>query len=713
MQKHRSLFQVLIVSILFLGLNAWAGMQEQHTVPLPDDDPAHKVAASVPQSAPATAVKPQADTGAAPGSPGPAGFAGPGGMAPPDDGWKQSTKVSGVKMDFRSVISLKDITIKRGPLPVSLNEIASTEMVEGQQAVFQFRFTDSTGTPMTGLRMAAWLDQAQNEKSADDRACHAKIQSFLQMQLSARPEVDLNTYYLLALTEEPSILIIDPRVGFGSSKLYAIIDVPAPGADWVQSRSGDRIYVSMPSINKVAVIDSMNFRLIASVSAGGRPGRMLIQPDGKYLWVGTDSAEDRKQPGVTVMDTSTLEEAAHIATGNGHHEIAFDGSQNAYVTNRDDGTVSIINSARLAKLKDLSVGEGPVAIAYSERAKSIYVANQGDGKVAIISAETQTVTGTMAEQPGLAALMLTPDGRWGFVANREQDRVSLFDVSSNRFVQKYAVGKSPDSLSLTTAYVYVRSRQSEHVTLIPLSGVGSSSHTAEFPAGQNPPVAASLLASPIIPSLDGDSAFIANPADKRIYFYQEGMAAPMTSMEGYGKTPTAVMLLDRSIHETAPGIYSVGLRLPKPGLYDVPVFVDSPSMFHCFDFTIQVNPLLKKKALDTLSLSALNNNLQVKPGEPVQVQFRLTDPETGKPRGGIKDVNVTLLLSEGFRQQHLAAEDVGGGTYQFGFTPPQEGVYYAMVQVPSLKVRANQLPYIMIRAREPENSKTAPEEAPR
>ena len=76
------------------------------------------------------------------------------------------------------------------------------------------------------------------------------------MQLSARPDVDLNTYYVLALTKEPSILVIDPRVGFSTSKLYAAVDLAAPGADWVQSRNGERIFVTMPSVNQVAVVDA-------------------------------------------------------------------------------------------------------------------------------------------------------------------------------------------------------------------------------------------------------------------------------------------------------------------------------------------------------------------------------------------------------------------------------------------------------------------------
>jgi YVTN family beta-propeller protein len=683
----------ILSSTLFLlsGLTAWASMQ-QHTVPLPDDDPAHNVAAPEPkpQEAPATADR----AGAA---------------ALPDNGWKQSTKLSGVQVDFRGIASLKDVVIKHGPMPVSLNEITSSEMVEGQQAVMQFRFTDAAGTPMTGLRVAGWMDQAQGDKLADDATCHKKIQSFLQMRLSARPEVDLNTYYVLALTQEPSVLIIDPRVGFSSSKLYAVIDLAAPGADWVQTRSGDRIFITMPAVNQVAAIDAINFRLAANIKVAGKPGRIVVQPGGRYLWVSLDTTDDPAASGVAVIDTATFEVAARIPTGKGHHEIAFDENQSAYVTNYDDGTVSVINTQTLAKVKDLPAGNGPITLAYSPRSKSVYVAAQNDGKITIVSTENQNVMGTLTAKPGLTTLAVTPDGRWGFVANGKEHSVLQFDVASSKFVQQYPVGRSPDQLAFTNTYLYVRSRENERVSLITLADAGNNANVAEFPAGQNAPGALADLPAPAMAAaLGGDSVFVANPADKRIFYYQEGMAAPMLSLEGYGKTPKAVMVLDRSLHETEPGVYSVGLRLPKPGVYDIPMYVDSPAVSHCFEFTVRVNPLLKKQTQVAVDLHPLKNNLQVRPGETVQVQFRLTNSETDKPRDGVQDVEVTVLLAESLRQMHLTAEPLGDGIYQFTFTPPRQGVYYGIVQIPSLKVRPNQLPYLMVRATADEKSEVQP-----
>ena len=136
--------------------------------------------------------------------------------------------------------------------------------------------------------------------------------------------------------------------------------------------------------------------------------------------------------------------------------------------------------------------------------------------------------------------------------------------------------------------------------------------------------------------------------------------------------------------------------------------MDSPSLSHCFDFAIKTNPLLKKQTDLAVKMEPLKDHLQVRAGEPAQVTFRLTDPATQKPKDGLQDVGITVLLADGLRQLRFVADSVGDGVYQFTFTPPKEGVYYGMVQIPSLKIRANQLPYLMVRATEQQSSETKP-----
>lgn len=687
---------LFLVSLLLPPFTALAGNQ-QTSIPLPDDDPSSRASAAPEKRQPvhpAPAAKTLDDSS---------------GAALPYDAWKESATLSGIKVDFRIVPSLKDVMVKRGPVDVSLNEITSAEMVEGQQAVLQLRFTDPAGTPLSGLRLAAWMDRRMGEQRADENACHGEIQSFLQQQLSARPEVDLNTYYVLALTQEPAILVIDPRVGFSTSRLYAALDLAAPGIDWVLTPNSGRLFVSMPAAHQVAAIDTMTFKLLANIDSGENPARLTLQPDGKYLWIGNDAQEKTADSGVTVVDATTLRVAARIPTGRGHHEIAFDEADSAYISNQDDGTVSIVSTQKLSKISDVPAGKEPLAVAYSPKSRAVYVASRSDGKITAISSESHKIAAEMTGKPGFNALLVSPDGRWAFVANGPQNKVTVVDTSSNEFRESYNVGRSPDQLAMTAEYVYVRSRESEEVTLIPLAGAGRGGVPATFPAGQElPGKSAGLLASSIAPSIDGVSAFIANPADRRIYYYQEGMAAPMTSFEGYGKVPKAALVLDRSIHETAPGIYSIALRLPKAGNYDVPLFVESPSLSHCFDFSVKVNPLLKKEKRDALYLRPLTSNLQVPAGEPIQVRFSLLEGTTQKPVRDLKDVEITVLLAEGLRQMHFTAEPGDQGLYQFTFTPPTAGLYYILVQVPSLKVKANQLSYLMVSALHQRSSENKP-----
>ena len=95
---------------------------------------------------------------------------------------------------------------------------------------------------------------------------------------------------------------------------------------------------------------------MASADVGDAPVRVAVQPDGRYLWVGNDAA-DESMGGVTVLDARTLERVGFVATGRGHHEIAFsDDSLYALITNGADGSLSVVDSQPLERVADVAVG---------------------------------------------------------------------------------------------------------------------------------------------------------------------------------------------------------------------------------------------------------------------------------------------------------------------------------------------------------------------
>ena len=149
------------------------------------------------------------------------------------------------------------VSVEFSANPVSTGSDKTAGLLAGTEAVVRFRISDANGgKALTNLRPAVWIDVHEPGQASDSRRCREKIQSFLQPSFDRRPTLDLNAYFILALNDEPNISVIDPYGGFGGSKLYTLIPLRSPGADWLMSRDRKRLFVSMPAARQVAVIDT-------------------------------------------------------------------------------------------------------------------------------------------------------------------------------------------------------------------------------------------------------------------------------------------------------------------------------------------------------------------------------------------------------------------------------------------------------------------------
>lgn len=570
------------------------------------------------------------------------------------------------------------------------------ELLAGEDTIFRFKIRDTTSkTPLSGVRPAVWVAQRERPGAPGPDQCRAKVESYLQGSLRSRPDVDLNTYYLLTLNEEANLSVIDPLLGFGGSKLLTLVLLKSPGEDWALSSDRLKLFVSMPRINQVAVVDTSTWKVTANIDAGLTPARLALQPDEKYLWVTNES-------GVTVIDTSTLKTTKQIATGPGTHEIAF-GADNkfAFVTNRNDGTLSIISVSKLKKLKDLKTGTLASSLTFSSLSKALYVGNETDGGVAVVDAANHKLLARIATAPGLKTIRFAGGGRWGFVANTLDSNVYIFDASTNRLVHKQEVGEAPDQFAFSNNFAYVRSLRSDQVSAIRLSTLGKQLDMVKFPGGQNPPGAANEFAAgagAFAAAPEPGAMIFANPADQMIYYYSEGMAAPMGNFQNYGRVPRAVMIVDRSLREETLGVYSTTARLPKSGVYNVSVLLDSPRILHCFEVSAKSNPSIKEDEKTTFQIEYLNKETPLTTSEDYKVRFRLTDIQTKRPVAA-KDVGVLVFLSPGIWQERNIARSLGDGIYEITINVPETGVYLLFVESPSQRLRYRDLPYLTLHAK--------------
>lgn len=573
---------------------------------------------------------------------------------------------------------------------------SKTGLMAGEDAIFRFKLRDTaTKTPISGVRPAAWIAQRERPGPPGPDQCRAKVESYLQGSLRSRPDVDLNTFHLLALNQEPNISVIDPLLGFGGSKLLTLIMLKSPGEDWALTSDRLKLFVSMPRINQVAVVDTTTWKVVANVDTGLKPTRLALQPDEKYLWVAHET-------GVTVVDTSTLKVAQQIETGAGSHEIAF-GTDNkfAFVTNRSDGTLSIVNIPKLRKLKDLKTGGMASSLDFSLLSKALYVGNEVDGSIAVVDAASHKLLANIVTKPGLKTVRFARGGRWGFVANPKESKVFIFDASTNSLAHEQVVGEAPDQFAFTDNFAYVRSLGTEQVSAIRLATLGKQVDLVKFPGGQNAPAASRDFASTadaFVPAPEPNAVILANPADQMIYYYSEGMAAPMGNFQNYRRVPRAVMVVDRSLREETRGVYSTTARLPKAGVYNVSMLLDSPRVVHCFEAVAASNPAIKDDQKTALRIEYLNKDMSLGTGEDYKVRFRLTDAETKRPISALKDVGVLVFLSPGTWQQRQIAQPLDDGLYEITLNVPESGVYLLFVESPSKRVQYRHLPYLTLHA---------------
>lgn len=573
-------------------------------------------------------------------------------------------------------------------------------LVAGGDATVTFRLTDArTGSPVTGLHPSSWISSASKGRVPNEAECKEQIAYLSGGLLSARAEVDLNNYLVFTLNHDNTVSVINPLVSFSKTKLESLITLPGRGADWALSKTKEMLYVTLPDQSAVAVIDTRTRKIVGQVATGAstKPTRLQVQPDGRYLWIGLDGSSK-----VAVIDTKTNKLASTIAVGNGLHNITFTSdSRFAYITNSIADTVTAIDTNTLSNVADLKVTKTPVAVAYSSASKLIYVASVNGETINVIDPAKQQVIANVQVGRGVVALRFEPKGRYGFAINQVESTVSVIDAATNQIVGMSPVVKEPDQVVFTEDYAYIRGLASEKFSLIELREVpGGKFAPVNIQAGQRPAtdVPADIgVADMIAPTPEGNSAMIANAADGMFYYYTEGMMAPMGSFSNYKRRPHALLILDNSLTEVTPGVYSVPVKLTRAGSFNVPFFINQPLVVNCFQLSINESPNKETNlARGAIQIEPLFKGAQFKAGEIVKIRFKITDSATKKPINGLEDVRVLAFEPPGLWQQRQWAREVGKGIYEVEQVFPHDGIFNVMIEVSSRGTGFNTLPFTAV-----------------
>ncbi|KCZ73577.1 hypothetical protein ANME2D_00648 [Candidatus Methanoperedens nitroreducens] len=569
----------------------------------------------------------------------------------------------------------------------ALEENHQNNLSAGKEALLIFRLKNNkTGEPISGLtpEISFYVpgedDDSEHRHLDDcDRELNlAKLQLFVLNSERGTIEV-LDTFGSHDSRPRPI-----QNMGLMTSKLIALRGSPGQKiGDMVAGRYGDFLYATVPNENQVAVVNTISHEVIKYIDVDAMPGLMFLQPRSRYLWVSNEGGSS-----VSIIDTENNTLVKTIATGKGYHEIAFS-QENAYVTNNQSDTVSVIRLNDLTKTGYTRVDGEPYGIDYSNASNEVYVTNRHSGTVTVIDPKTHNIKKLIQLSPGIETIRFSPDGRRGVVLNRYEDSAYIIDAETGSLIKTVKTGEAPDSVVFMEEYALIRNTYSNDVTYISMIDPEISNN--ELVGGQPPFYGKkhSIITNPY-----GDEAVITSPGDNRIYFMHKMYGQPMVMTSAavdYGSDTAAIV--ENKIHETVPGTYQQYIKLDRDGAYDIVFRTQRINA----TFRIDVLP----DQMTGLKTTALFNRTFI-PGSTSVLQYRIADRRTGLPEENLTDLIFIIIkpsTGKGTWTKRFSSKYIGSGIYEAEVTLPEEGIYMVTLASGALGNRGYDTAYDYITVR--------------
>ena len=121
-----------------------------------------------------------------------------------------------------------------------------------------------------------------------------------------------------------------------------------------------------------------------------------------------------------------------------------DGSR-AFITNENDATLSVIDTAKMDVVGTIPTGEGtkPMGMALTKDGSKLYVSTGRGKSVLLIEPATSKVVASFEVGQRPWGIALSPDEKLLYTANGPSNDVSIVDLNTRSVVKKVKVGDRP------------------------------------------------------------------------------------------------------------------------------------------------------------------------------------------------------------------------------------------------------------------------------
>lgn len=280
------------------------------------------------------------------------------------------------------------------------------------------------------------------------------------------------------------------------------------------------VFLTLPGIGAVTIVDGATNSVAATIDVGGWPAGIVLSPDGSVAYVANNT-----QGVIHVIDAETRSLEGSFAIGDRPFglEIAPDGSE-LYVTRAGPygvdvpGSVAVVDLATMQITHTIEVGYYPHTPAVSPDGSRLYVPNVGpccsdwaSTTVSVIDLDLYEVIGTPVVGSKPTAAAVTLDGGQVYVALHGTDSPGVAVLNADDLsvgasiplpVRSWGISLNPAG---TLVFAGLNNCCGFGPSSVSVIAVGSNSVIGSIPVGRTP--------NEIGFSPDGDRVYIGNGED--------------------------------------------------------------------------------------------------------------------------------------------------------------------------------------------------------
>ncbi len=241
---------------------------------------------------------------------------------------------------------------------------------------------------------------------------------------------------------------------------------------------------------------------------------------------------NRDDSTVSVIDLLTNSIVATIKVGIRPFGVCVSPDMSkVYVANSGSNNISVINTATNTVITTIAVGSVPYGLVVNPNGSKLYVTNFSSNSVAVINTQTNVVETNINVGIYPVAAAISPDGTKLYISNYYSNTVSVVNTATNTVSTNISVGSYPIGLicNPSGSQVYVANTGSNSISVINTSNGNVNS----FPAGLNPEGIAS--------DLTGSNIYITNNGDSTVSVFNTNSNS-ITNTISVGKNPLSASI---------------------------------------------------------------------------------------------------------------------------------------------------------------------------